>query len=625
MLTRLCMLAMLLGPSDETVEAGVSSPFAVEVVDAETGRGVPLIELETVNEQRFVTDSNGLVAVVDPGLMGQKVYFHVKGHGYEYPPDGFGYRGKALEVTADGSARLEVRRVNIAERLYRVTGGGIYRDSVMLGRPAPIAEPLLNARVFGQDSVLAEVYRGEVRWFWGDTNRPSYPLGNFHTPGAISKLPGDGGLDPAVGVDLSYYIDENGFAKPTAKMPGEGPTWLGGLAVLRGSDGGERMFAGYAKIRPPLSTYERGVVEWDDDAEAFRKVAAFDGLPPLHPTGHTFQRAEDDGTTYVYYCTPFPLTRVPADPEAMADPSRYEGYSPLVTGTTFEDRLLDRDDRGRLTYDWKPQTPPLSQDQQDQLLDANFIAPGEGLLALRDPESGRAVRAHGGTTYWNDHRGRWVAVFVEAGGGSSFLGEVWYAEADTPLGPWVYAKKIVTHERYTFYNPKHHPFFDQDGGRRIYFEGTYASTFSGNPVRTPLYDYNQVMYRLDLDDPRLNLPVAVRADGVALGGSPVGVEVFAKEQPGEGTVPVFVATRNDGGRPLVVGRAPGPDAVPAFHAMPADAEAPPMTTAPLYEFLAEDGSGRRYATAGRIEGYRRNDRPLCRVWRDPIAVDLPGD
>ena len=47
--------------------------------------------------------------------------------------------------------------------------------------------------------------------------------------------------------------------------------------------------------------------------------------------------------------------------------------------------------------------------------------------------------------------------------------------------------------------------FDEDGGRVIYFEGTYVNTFSGNPEKTPGYDYNQIMYRLDLADPRLQL------------------------------------------------------------------------------------------------------------------------
>ena len=99
---------------------------------------------------------------------------------------------------------------------------------------------------------------------------------------------------------------------------------------------------------------------------------------------------------------------------------------------------------------------------------------------------------------------RWLMICVESLGSTSFLGEVWCAEADTPLGPWVYARKIVTHDKYSFYNPKQHPMLDQDGGRVIFFEGTYTTTFSGNPDPTPRYDYNQMMYRLDLDDSRLS-------------------------------------------------------------------------------------------------------------------------
>ena len=49
----------------------------------------------------------------------------------------------------------------------------------------------------------------------------------------------------------------------------------------------------------------------------------------------------------------------------------------------------------------------------------------------------------------------------------------------------------------------HHDFLDQAGGRVIYFEGTYTNQFSGNPAFTPRYDYNQILYRLDLADPRL--------------------------------------------------------------------------------------------------------------------------
>ena len=88
--------------------------------------------------------------------------------------------------------------------------------------------------------------------------------------------------------------------------------------------------------------------------------------------------------------------------------------------------------------------------------------------------------------------------------GSSMLGEVWYLESPTLIGPWNDARKIITHDNYSFYNVVQHPFFDQDGGRLIYLEGTYTRSFTNNPIATPRYDYNQVMYRLDLSDPRLH-------------------------------------------------------------------------------------------------------------------------
>ena len=109
---------------------------------------------------------------------------------------------------------------------------------------------------------------------------------------------------------------------------------------------------------------------------------------------------------------------------------------------------------------------------------------------------------HGGSLAWNEHRQRWVSVFLQAWG-ETMVGEVWYAEAEDPWGEWSPATKIVSHDDYSFYNVRHHPFFDQDGGRTIYFEGTYTATFSGNDSPTPRYDYNQVMYRLDVSEPRL--------------------------------------------------------------------------------------------------------------------------
>jgi hypothetical protein len=638
------LVSALLLAAATAVEGPQTSPrpFVITVVDEQTGRGVPLVELRTVNEVRYVTDSAGVAAVVEPGLFELDVFFHVKSHGYEFPRDGFGYRGKALKVTEGGEATIKVKRLKVAERLYRVTGAGAYRDTVLAGRKAPVRNPLLNAQVLGSDSVINAVYRGKLHWFWGDTNRPGYPLGNFHVPGAISDLPGQGGLDPEVGVDLTYYTAANGFAAETAHLPGPGPTWLGGLVAFQDADGRERLVAGYSKIRPPLDTYEHGLAEFDPEAHKFEKVVAFPLDSAIRPGGHTYL-ARDGGTEYVYFTTPFPLTRVRADMDYLKDVTKYEAFTCLETGSRLgkdkgKDKTppkVDRGPDGRARYAWRADTPALGPAEQARLVRDGVLKADEALLALQDAETGKPVLAHAGTVNWNDYRKRWVMVCVEQFG-SSMLGELWYAEADTPLGPWAYARKVVTHDRYSFYNPRQHPYFDKDGGRVIFFEGTYTATFSGNVDPTPRYDYNQIMYKLDLSDPRLNLPVPVyeTADGgFATGSAHAGrgtSAFFALERPGAGTVPVAFMARKGGGRVLHAGepdgRKDGPQVAPAFHALPADAKDPPKVAVPLYEFSPPDDGPPTYGTDPDRAPVRhtRSGRPVCLVWRAPTTVRLPA-
>lgn len=643
----LCFPPRLAGQTAAQGEAPREAPFRIEVVDEETGRGVPLVELRTVNQIRYVTDSNGVVAFSEPGLLGLKVFFHVKSHGYEFPKDGFGIRGVALETKPGGSARIKIKRLNIARRLYRMTGAGIYRDSLLTGIAAPIAEPVLNGQVLGQDSVCCAEFQGKIHWFWGDTNRPGYPLGNFHVPGATSELPGKGGLDPSRGVNLHYFVNQDGFARPTCQMPGPGPTWITGLVVLRDGQGKERMFADYVKIKPPMEAYQRGLVEFDPESGTFQKRAEFPmGLAAYtgeHPGGHPFIRREGD-VDYIYYCSPYPLVRVPADADALGDPKTWEAFTCLTPGTRFDDRKLDRGPDGGLRYGWKKRTQLVSQEQQEKLIKAGLLKQGETLLNLRDVLSGKRVLGHGGTVYWNDYRRRWVMIATEALG-SSFLGEVWYAEADTPLGPWVYARKIVTHDDYSFYNPKQHPMFDQEGGRVIYFEGTYTSTFSGNKDPTPRYDYNQVMYQLDLADKRLALPVPVRAsaDGLSLHIGPganadspgAGAEIvfFAPDRPGVATVPVVEDRDDRGGQTLRALKAAGQDGgdadkarageSPLFYVISPDSAEPPPETALLYEFRDRSGTKRYYSIAEQARpGFERAAPPLGRVWKNPCRLRI---
>lgn len=58
---------------------------------------------------------------------------------------------------------------------------------------------------------------------------------------------------------------------------------------------------------------------------------------------------------------------------------------------------------------------------------------------------------------------------------------------------------MVTHTNYTFYNPKLHPGFVAPESPILLFEATYTQTFSDADVATPRHDYNQILYRLDLD------------------------------------------------------------------------------------------------------------------------------
>jgi hypothetical protein len=350
---------------------------------------------------------------------------------------------------------------------------------------------------------------------------------------------------------------------------------------------------------------------------------------------------------YVYFATPYPLVRVRATAEDYQQLSRYEAFTCLAEGSRLKDRRLDRGADGALRYGWKKNTPAVGPKEQVELIRAGHLKPEETLLQLRDRDTGRPVFAHGGSVYFNRYRDKWVMIAVESGG-TSFLGEVWYAEAETPLGPWVYAVKIVTHDRYSFYNPKQHPMFDKDGGRTIFFEGTYASTFSGNPVQTPRYDYNQIMYKLDLGDPRLAIPAPVvqlndgppEQFGTFKPAGPEGdkrtIAFFALDRPGENTVPVYQVRADDGHPALRVGelkseiRNPKSETNPKseirnlkseiiFYALPLDAAPRPKTVVPLYEFSASEGGRRAYSVdpSWSMPGFKSPGKPLCLIWPNP--------
>lgn len=486
--------------------------FGIQVVDRASGRGVPLIRLTTVNNIVLVTDSAGWVAFQEPGLMNREVFFRVAGHGYTCPQDGFGYSGVRLNVQPGQTARIEVDRTNLAERLYRITGQGIYRDSGLLGLPVPLAQPDLPGGVLGQDTVQAAVYGDRIYWFWGDTNRAGYPLGNFRTSGAVSRLPDQGGLPAETGIDLDYFVGETGFTRPMAPVEGPGMVWINGLFVLE-SDGRQQMYARFSRRKSLAEQIEHGLVRFADSDQTFHPLARFADSARLYPRGQATVVGE-----HVYFATPFPTVRVVASAEAIVDPAGYEAWTCLAPGTGYLGRRssVERDEEGQVVWGWKRDTSAITSRQERALVDAGLLQPAETRIRISESEpfdpQAPSPELHSGSVRWNPWRNRWVMIGLQVGGEHSFLGDVWFAESDQLTGPWLNARRVAVHHNYSFYNPAHHDFLDQREGRDIFFQGTYVTTFSAAKQPTPRYDYNQIMYRLSLDDPALQLPPPAAAD-----------------------------------------------------------------------------------------------------------------
>src|SRR5262245_3953371 len=542
--------------------------FQIDLIDSSTGRGVPLMELRTPEGASYWTDSQGVVAFDDLGSMGRVIPFQVRGDGYRtLDPSG----ATRLVPTPGGRALIALERLDVAERLYRVTGAGLYRDSVRLGLPVPIRHPLVNAGVAGQDSVQALLYQGRIFWIWGDTPWLSRPLGNFHTSGATSLLPDQGGLDPALGVDLDYFVGADGNARAMTDISGPGATWLTALVSVPDARGEETLFALYGKhvkVDPPE---EHGIARFDRARQLFLRERVLDDSMPAQPHGSALRVRGRDGD-FVYYADD---VRTPARAESLADPASWQRFAP-------------ERGPGGVRYAWRTSAPAPARPER-RLAPADLLA-GQ----VRDIQSGKPVVVHATSTFADPSRGRFVRVFTELDGTPSRLGEIWYIEGDTPMGPWYLARKIVSHQTYSFYNPFLHPYFAQRGGRMLFFEGTYTAAFARSATPTPRYDYNQIMHRPDHEDPPLMLPVPIYALGktgrtdryadkraLRPGDGDPPIAFFAHDRPAPGTVPVWWSGPACGKRRLVAGGAPA--TAPLFHAYTYEARPVGVRRRPLLE------------------------------------------
>ncbi len=430
-------------------------PFRLEVVEEGSGWPVPLVEFRTTHGVRFITDNAGVAAFDLPELMGTETWLTVLGNGYGVKPDGFGYEGVRVKPQPGGSQKITVSRRIVAKRIGRLTGGGRFAESQQTGTAAPEPE----SGIVGCDSVQNAVYRGRLFWAWGDTTVAGYPLGIFDMTGATTPIQPLASFEPPLRLTFDWFRDPAGKVRGIAKMPGTGPTWVSGVAVLPDRTGRERLVGTYIKVRGYLEAYECGVCVWDDASAQFLKERLVwtkgpdaPKQPPV-PDGHPAPYTDAAGRDWMLFGNPFPNFRCPATFEGWQDPAQWETLTPQP----------------------------------------HVLAAG----------SGDKVKPHTGSIAWNAFRKRWVTVFMESGGKPSGHGELWYAEAPEPTGPWGPAVKVLSHANYTFYNPRLHPEFTPADSPVLFFEGTYTSEFADRPEVTPRWNYNQILYRLDLDDPAL--------------------------------------------------------------------------------------------------------------------------
>lgn len=504
--TALLMAAPLVRAADTKAAPETNSGWAeIRVTDAATGRGIPLVELESVNSIRYVTDNMGRVAFNEPGLLGRELFFTVRSHGYEMKKDGFGFAGLRITPRVGQVAEIKLTRRNLAERLCRLTGEGLYRDTLLLGHKPPQPPSPHPGRVAGQDSIQAAVYGGKVYCFWGDTLRMEYPLGIFRMAGATMRVPdpNDATTDPIHGISYDYFVDpKSGFARNMMPLPErpEGVVWIFGVCTVPDAKGVQRLVGHYSRRKGLVDEYEQGVAVFDDEKAIFQSAKQV----PLtetwrHPSGNPIPY-EADGTKWILFGSPSPNIRVRATLEDILDPSKYEAFTCLKAEKDGKPSKPELDSAGRPVWRWQKDLPPTTSKMESEWVKAGLLQPEHARFFPADAADPKAhILLHSGSVRWNAHRKRWIMLVGQLGGKSSLLGEVWYAEATAPTGPFTKAVKVVTHDRQTFYNVCHHDFMDRDGGRLIHFEGTYTNDFSGNPDKTPRYNYNQVLYRLDLD------------------------------------------------------------------------------------------------------------------------------
>ena len=426
-----------------------SAPFRITVVDAENGWPVPLVQFKTANGLVFTSDNAGVVAVDEPDLLGQTVRFSVEGHGYGIGPDIHRPGSVTYGLARGGKAVLKITRNQVAKRLGRIGGTGLFAESRKFGEHLDKKDQ----GEVGRDSVQCRPYNGKLFWLWGDTSMQGYAIGIFNTTAAFTPNPAFP-LDPKPPVYPPYdqIRNDEGHVRGVIKAQGEGPIWIFGLIDLKDKAGKDHLGGAWSQIRNSLEAYKNGLCVWNDKTKNFDVIQTLMDkekgiMPEFFPDPNAVHWTDPKGKKWLLYGFPFPHHRIPDSYEAWCDPTTWE------------------------KIDWNGK---------------------EKIARYKD---GKKFEAVGGQMMWNAKIKKWVGICMQKWN----LGALCYIEADSPFGPWENGQQIVFHHNYTIYNPIIHVEYGPDTPYLV-FEGTYTDAFINQPNPTPRYNYTQMLFRLDLKD-----------------------------------------------------------------------------------------------------------------------------
>jgi hypothetical protein len=448
--------------------------YGLQVIDEADGRGIPMATVRLGDGSVSVTDSAGWVHLAEPGLAGHRVRLQITAPGYTLPENDRGQPDVAVDLTPQGEGEVKLIRLDIARRIYRVTGSGIYRDSELLGKDVPL--PLRNQAVglLSATGVQRAQLGNQVLWLWRDTRLAHESTAAVLVRGAFSDLPGAGGLDPTQGIHFSFLTGAKDGLKSLLQGDEPSAAWIEGLTAVEDQDGRPVLAAHYVLEATKAHPREHGIAIWTADKRFERVVVLGEEYLWQFPAGQAVT-VEDEEVRRCYFANPFCNVRCPATLEAIRNPAAYEALT-----------RPPGDNRDPI---WQQTLPPMTQREE-----STWIAEGRVTTPLgqvEDHATGKAVPIAHASIHWNAYH-RCYAMIA-----SSIDGDLWLSTSARPIGPWKKAVRVVQAMSGRCTEPVQHPFMSQEGGRIIWFESALVDTGAAR------YEQNQVMHRLDMDDPRL--------------------------------------------------------------------------------------------------------------------------